>query len=124
MPFNKDAVNLVTQVLIPASAANTAAATSATGVDLQGYIGSVAIAHNVGVITGTLDGKIQDCDTLGGTYVDVPGLTFTQVTAANKAQAIVVPVNSVRRFIKYVGVIATGPAVMGVTMHGQKAYIP
>lgn len=122
------AQNVPLIVINAVSAANTAAATSAA-IDLQGYDGVVQFIQQTGAVTGTLDGKIQDCDTSGGTYADLPGtpnpgLIGAQVTAANKIQTVSLDTRSVRRFVKYVGTVVTGPVLISVVMIGNKKYRP
>lgn len=114
---NASVVNLLT----PASAANTAAATG-SGVDLIDYDGPVIVTQHKGAGTGTLDGKIQDsADNV--TFNDVAGLVFTQETTGAGIQKLVVNPKSVRRYIKYVGTIVTGPQIVGVSLQGVKKTI-
>jgi cellobiose-specific phosphotransferase system component IIB len=116
--FNFPGNSLTTALLAAASCANTAAATG-TGVDLVEYEGPVVIVQNHGASTGTLNGKIQDsADNI--TFNDVSGLTFTQSTTTADVQSLVVQSKQVRRYIKYVGTVVTGPQVVGVTMTGVK----
>ena len=105
-------------ILAAASCANTAAATG-TGVDLKDYEGPVLIVQNHGTSTGTLDGKIQDSAD-NSSFADVSGLTFTQSTTTADIQALVVQSKQVRRYIKYVGTVGTGPQVVGVSLSGVK----
>lgn len=96
-----------------------------TGVDTLGYEGQMAAVQNVGVVSGTaptLDGKLQSSDTVGGTYTDVPGATFTQVTATDNLQKISFDRRAAKRFIRYVGTIAgTTPSfTFGATLGGIK----
>lgn len=113
-PGNATAVSLLTAV----SAADTAAATG-TGVDMQDYEGPVVITQNHGVSTGTLDGKIQDSAN-NSSFADVSGLTFTQETTTAGIQKLVVQSKRVRRYIRYVGTVGTGPQVVSVSMVGVK----
>ncbi len=84
--------------------------TNGAAVDTQGY-NSAAIALEVGAVSGTsptLDVKLQESDTSGGTYADIAGATFTQVTAANNSQAIRLEglnTGSRKRFIRAVATI-------------------
>lgn len=111
--------NSTTEVLLTAaSCANTAAATG-TGVDLKDYEGPVLITQNHGVSTGTLDGKIQDSAD-NSSFADVTGATFTQCTTTAAIQSIVVQSKQVRRYVKYVGTVGTGPQVVGVSLVGVK----
>lgn len=108
----------VTSLLSPVSAANTAAATG-VGVDLIDYDGPIVITQHHGLSTGTLDGKIQDSAD-NSSFADVSGLTFTQETTTVGVQKLVVQSKQVRRYIKYVGTVVTGPAIVGVSMSGVK----
>ena len=117
--FNFPGNSTTTVLLASASCANTAAATSPAGFDLQDYEGPVVIVQNHGVSTGTLDGKIQDSDN-NSSFADVAGLTFTQSTTTADIKSLVVQSKQVRRYIKYVGTVVTGPQVIGVSMTGVK----
>jgi hypothetical protein len=113
-PGNATTVSLLAAV----SAANTAAATS-TGVDLIEYEGPVVIIQDHGVSTGTLAGKIQDSAD-NSAFADVAGLTFTGETTTVGIQKLVVQSKQVRRYIRYLGTVGTGPQVVGVSMTGVK----
>ena len=116
--FNFPGNATTTTLLAAASCANTAAATG-SGVDLQDYEGPMLITQNHGVSTGTLDGKIQDSAD-NASFADVSGLTFTQSTTGADIKSLVVQSKQVRRYIKYVGTVGTGPQVVGVSMTGVK----
>lgn len=116
--FNFPGNSTTTVMLAAASCANTAAATG-SGVDLKDYEGPVIIVQNHGTSTGTLDGKIQDSAD-NSSFADVSGLTFTQSTTTADIQSLVVQSKQVRRYIKYVGTVGTGPQVVGVSMTGVK----
>ena len=117
--FNFPGNSTSTALLIAASCANTAAATSPAGFDLLDYEGPVVIVQNHGVSTGTLDGKIQDSAD-NSSFADVAGATFTQSTTTADTKALVLQRKQVRRYIKYVGTVVTGPQVVGVTVTGCK----
>lgn len=116
--FNFPGNSTTAVLLAAASCANTAAATG-TGVDLQDYEGPVVIIQNHGTSTGTLDGKIQDSAD-NSSFADVSGATFTQSTTTADVKTLVLQSKQVRRYIKYVGTVVTGPQVVGVTMTGVK----
>lgn len=87
------------------------ASANGVAVDTQGYGGAV-VCLDVGAVSGTtptLDVKIQECETSGGTYTDITGATFTQVTAANAAEKIKVDLKakkgSRKRYIRAVATI-------------------
>jgi hypothetical protein len=107
-------------LLTAKSAADTAAATG-SGVDLTGYEGAVAIVQQVGACTGSIAGKIQDSAD-NSSFADVTGATFTTVAAAgpDKVQSISVDVRNVRRYVKYVGTVVTGPSLVSVVLNGFK----
>lgn len=117
--FTKDLKGHLTAVtvLTPGSKANTAAATS-SGVDTQAYEGDVLVLAASGAITGTLDGVIHDSAD-NSSFAAVSGLVFTQVTAADQIATLRVPKRLVRRYIKYVGTVVTGPVLLSVVMMGQ-----
>jgi hypothetical protein len=114
-PGNATTVSLLAAV----SAANTAAATG-TGVDLLDYEGPVVITQNHGVSTGTLAGKIQDSADNSAFADIVPAVSFAGETTTVGVQQVVVQSKQVRRFIRYLGTVGTGPQVVAVTMTGVK----
>lgn len=123
--MNLNDLNILTALTVSAPAANTATATSAA-VDLQPFEGVVKITQTVGVVSGTAptwDFKIQDCDTSGGSYADVAGLTLTQVTASTSTQSLAVDTRLCRRYIKVVQTLGgsstptVNSAVVLVGMH-------
>jgi len=88
----------------------TATATqTGSAVDTKGY-NSAAVVLEVGAVSGTtptLDVKIQECDTSGGTYADISGATFTQVTATGSSQILRIEGlgTSRKRYLRAVGTI-------------------
>ena len=94
----------------------TATATqTGSDVDTKGY-NSAAVVLEVGTVSGTtptLDVKVQECATSGGTYTDISGATFTQVTATDNSQILRIEGlgTSRQRYLKVVGTIAgTSPS--------------
>jgi len=123
-----NAMALFAQSVMENIAAKTATF-NGTAFDTLDHDGQVGITQLVGVVSGTtptLDGKVQSSDTSGGTYADVPGATFTQVTVTNNHQRKVVDLNNCKRFIRYVGNIAgTTPSfTVGVLFEGLKKVQP
>lgn len=119
--------SLVPRSLLDAvSAANTAAATSGNGfwIDTQDLEGEIVVTINVGAVTGSITGKLQCATDANGTgAADLAGATFTAISAASKAQTIVVPKNSLTsRYLGFVGTVVTGPALVSVVAHGSKKY--
>lgn len=115
-----------TQLLAPISCANTAAATTGY-IDITDFEGHLVGVMQVGVITGTLDGKFEMADDESGTNLeDVPGGGFTtQVTTSNDVATykIAFPANGLRKYVRFKGTIGTGPAIVGVCVLGTKKYV-
>jgi cellobiose-specific phosphotransferase system component IIB len=106
-------------ILSAVSAANTAAATS-TGVDLIDYEGPIVITQNHGVSTGTLVGKIQDSADNSAFADIVPAVNYASEGTTVGVQQVVIQSKQVRRYIRYLGTVTTGPQVVAVTMTGVK----
>ena len=90
-----------------ATAAKTSTATS-SAIDLLEYDGDVLLILDSAAGTGsspTLDIKLTECDTTGGTYTDLSGATFTQVTGSASLQTLVINKDSAERFVKIVSTI-------------------
>jgi hypothetical protein len=108
----------ITSILDPASYTSTQ---TSAAIDMQGYE-SLRVVALVGVWTsGTFDFKLQECDTVGGTYTDVAAgdvfvSTLAQVSsAANDQIAQAIDYMGTKRFVKMVGTGATTPsAVFGM----------
>jgi hypothetical protein len=98
---------LISQLLKPAVQA--AGTSTSAAFDMRNVDGSCVVtldADAAGAGTNpTLDVKIQDCDTSGGTYVDVAGLAFAQITTVAGVKDLVVETRQVRSFIKVVSVV-------------------
>ena len=87
-----------------ATAAVTSTATSAA-IDLKEYDGDVSLILTSAAGTGsspTLDVKVQDSDASGGTYGDLSGAAFTQVTGSASMQVITFSKDEAKRYIKIV----------------------
>jgi hypothetical protein len=110
-----------TALVAPVSAANTAAATSAW-IDVRGFEGDLVFACNSGLLTaGTLDWTIEDATDGSGT--GAAGVTpnegaFTQVTTSNDplAQKRTINASAVRGWVRAVGTIVTGPALVAASL--------
>lgn len=115
-----------TSLLHAVSAANTAAATSGSGMwlDVRPYDGEIMVTLNLGAVTGTIAGKLQSASDANGTgAADITGATFG-TTAANSTTKIVVdPKAVVGGFLGFVGTIATGPSLVSVVASGKKKVV-
>ena len=97
----------LTVVAGKATGAVTSTATS-SAIDLLEYDGDVLLVLDCAAGTGTsptLDIKLTECATTGGTYTDLSGATFTQVTDSASIQTLVINKDSAERYIKIVQTI-------------------
>lgn len=84
---------------------------SLAGVDVRKYEGRGQVVFTSSAATAgttpTLNVKLQDATSLNGSYADITGATFTEVTdAADITQMISLDFSSCRRFVKVVATIA------------------
>jgi len=92
------------------SAIKTIAATGAeTGINFAGFDGDIVFDLNFSAAGagGTLDLRIEESDTLGGTYTAVTGGTFTQIGNAAGSQRLVISKDDAKNFLR-VNVTARG----------------
>jgi hypothetical protein len=106
------AINLLASI----SAANTAGATGAwtdlNAIPLEGY---VLFLLNVGALTGSLAAVIQDADDkIGTNLATVSNGTFA-ASVANTPQKAVVLRTAMRRWVRVLGTVVTGPVVLSAT---------
>ena len=97
---------------VAASSVQTSAA-----IDTLGYSTGVFVIEN-GAATGTpssytVDAKLQECATSGGSYTDVSGAAITQLTADSKLAVIRVEGLGISR-LRYLKLLIT-PAMTGGT---------
>jgi hypothetical protein len=94
-----------------------------TAVDLVDYEGDIVVildVENGG--TSTLDVKIQSADTSGGTYSDVSGAAFTQVSTTASKQTLVFAKGDAKRYIKAVSTTSTSTHTYSVNAFGTLKY--
>ena len=127
MSLNSSIRGATTSKLLFAGEKAATANATGLGIDISEYEGYVIVTQNVGVVTaGTIVGKLQSCTAADGTGADdITGAVFASVgTSTDEAcESIVLKIDGLPQFIRYVGTIATGPAVVGVSMVGVKKYI-
>ena len=109
-----------------ATAAVTSTATS-SAIDLLEYDGDVMLILDSAAGGGsspTLDIKLTECATTGGTYTDLSGATFTQVVDAASMQTLTINKDSSKRFIKIVQTIGgSSPTfTFSINLIGLKKY--
>ncbi len=107
-------------VLHLSASASQASTVTGSAVDLTGYDAPIVVVQSHGTGTGTLDGKIQDSADGSTGWADVSGATFTQSTTTADVKSLVLWPASIKRYIRYVGTIVTGPQNVGVVAIGIK----
>lgn len=116
---------VVTKIAASVSAANTAAASFWTQV--PACEGVVLLVLSVGVITGTLDftftTNTAGSDS-GATSVTPIGGAIAQVTTSNDDAVYVAafPATALRGYVKVIGTVGTGPALISYSMITQNKY--
>ena len=114
----------IVKLLDPASAAATVNATSAW-VDARKYEGDLLFTTQVGALTGSITWTIEDATDGSGT--GAAGVTpnegaFT-AGAANQVQKRTVNASAVRGWVRVVGTIVTGPALVAANLKSHPKYI-
>ena len=91
-----------------------------TGVDLANYEGDIQIILNATAAGSgaTLDCRIEESDTLGGSYTAVTGGGFTQIGNAAAKQVITLNSDNLRRFIRFSVTAEGGTASSAITVNG------
>lgn len=107
-----------TILLSPVSAANTAAATSAW-TDVRGTAGDVVFVNEVGALTGSITWTIEHASDSGGTGAAAitPNEGAYAAGAANQIQKRTVRASATQGFVRCVGTIVTGPALVAASIH-------
>lgn len=84
-------------------AARIASTASTTGIDISDYIGTIKLPYSVTAVSGTnptLAAKIQECDTVGGTYTDVTDGAYTGLTDADGFETLHLDTRKLKKFIR------------------------
>lgn len=109
-------------LLAAAEAANTAAATG-TAVDVSALEGPIIVTQDLGSITGSIAGKLQTgAESDGSDAADITGATFGAGEDAG-VTTVVIDANQCKKYLRYLGTIATGPAVVSVIATGKNKYV-
>lgn len=105
------------KLLDPVSAANTAAATSAW-IDARDAEGDVVLLNQVGALTGSITWTVEHASDSGGTgaVAITPNEGAYAAGAANQVQKRTLPAGAIQGFVRCVGTIATGPALVAVSI--------
>lgn len=107
----------IKKLLDPVSAANTAAATSGW-TDVRDAEGDVVFTNQVGALTGSITWTIEHASDVGGTGATAitPNEGAYAAGAANQVQKRTVPASAVQGYVRCVGTIVTGPALVGASL--------
>lgn len=108
-------------LLNSASYASTAAA-SGNWIDVRYIEGDILFVQNVGGLIGTVVGRIEDAQSATGASAASTSLNegdFLTVAATGNVQTRTVSANSIGGWVRYRGVITTGPAFLGVAAMGR-----
>jgi hypothetical protein len=96
-----------------------------TGVDLSSIDGDALFILDAGTSSaGTINAKLQHSDAVGGTYEDVPGGAFEQLTATAGVQKLAVPRDELGSFfrISFTDLASGYSAPVGCTVIGAARY--
>jgi len=91
------------------------AANAGAEIDCQGYEEALVLL-NTGVAGGEVNVKVQECDTSGGTFADITGAAFAEVTTANDVTCYVgrLDLTKRKRYLKIIGTVTTGASLFSV----------
>ena len=108
--------NILSKVALRPVAASTAQ--TGVAIDTRGFDSLMVTVEN-GAATGTpdsytVDAKITECATSGGSYTDITGAAITQMTANNKSAQIRLDGLNDGTRLRYMKVVVT-PAMTGGT---------
>lgn len=111
------------KLLDPVSAANTAAATSAW-IDVREAEGDIVFTNHVGALTGSITWTIEDATDGSGTGAAAmtPVEGAYSAGAANQLQQRSVNGSAVRGWVRCVGTIVTGPALVAASIKYHPKY--
>jgi hypothetical protein len=123
MLHNQGQAAEVANLLNPISAANTAAATSAW-IDARKYEGDIVFDVKVGALTGSIVWTIEDATDGAGTGAAgiVPNEGAFAAGAANQTQKRTINASAHRGWVRLVGTIVTGPALVAASLLAHPKY--
>jgi hypothetical protein len=123
MLHNQGQAASITKMLDPVSAANTAAATSGW-IDVRDAEGDIVFTVQVGALTGSITWTIEDATDGSGT--GSAGITPNEgafsAGAANQVQKRTLNGSAVRGWVRVVGTIVTGPALVAASLMRHPKY--
>lgn len=108
-----------------ASEASTFTGATTNIADLKDFDGDIQLILDSGAAaaSGTMTGKIQDSADGSAGWADVTGGGFTAVAQAASKQVLTVNRDAIKRYIRFVGTIASsGTTIYSVNGYGLKKY--
>ena len=117
--LNNEAQASTPRILLnPVSAGNTAAATSAW-VNVGDSVGDIMFVNQVGALTGSITWTIEHATDGSGTGAAaiVPNEGAYAAGAANQIQKRTISANACLGWVRCVGTIVTGPALVAASVH-------
>lgn len=112
-------------IALLASPVSRAATFQGAWTDMLQYEGELVILQQCGSVTGSITGTIEDADDNSGTgAAAVSGAAFQIVNGgSSNIQKLVIDKTKVRRWVRYVGTIVTGPALNSVALIARRKFI-
>lgn len=113
----------IVKMLDPVSAVATANATSGW-IDARKYEGDIVVTAQVGALTGSITWTLEDATDGSGTGAAgiMPNEGAFAAGAANQVQKRTLNASAVRGWIRCVGTIVTGPALVAASFQGHPKY--
>lgn len=114
---NEGQASKIVKLLDPVSAPNTAAATSGW-VDVREAEGDLVFSAQVGALTGSITWSIEHASDGSGTGAAAitPNEGAFAAGAANQAQKRTVNASAVAGWVRIIGTIVTGPALVAASV--------
>jgi len=112
---------VITKLLDPVSAANTAAATSGW-VDVRQYEGDIEFVISTGAITGSIAWDVQDATDGTGTGSASIAAQLNEgalVNTASQVQKRTIRAKATRGFVRVIGTIVTGPVLVAASIQAD-----
>lgn len=119
--LNNEAQAATSRLLLsPVSAANTAAATSGW-IDVRDSQGDIMFVNQVGALTGSITWTIEHATDGSGTgsAAITPNEGAYAAGAAAQIQKRTISANACKGYVRCVGTIVTGPALVAVSVHSR-----
>ena len=94
-----------------------AATVTSGGVDMSKFERVMFVVMVGAVTTGTVDAKLQESATSGGTYTDISGASITQITTSNKIATLEIKATQLsagKQFVRLSLTVGTAATLIAV----------